>query len=1175
MAQLGCSCNKQLVSTSSRNGGGKIRAKVVLAAAATASVSAGSTLSPFSSKDHAANSRSKYTNSQIRSRTSLIGNFANKPTGISEIESRLTLAEMAFRSSFAGHGYFSSKRADKFANKPEVEFGTVQKLYPIADVNNELNGSFIVNQNLSSSGLADSIDEGIYFGNYTAISGRSMLIADEDTYIRPSSILTAGEFNYQCEMTPPVITPLDSLLVIRASAPTDNFQSLGPPKYTLRDIRLSDPNGNIIIEYENLDIVGDNEFTTYFVQPKTNNAKDYEHTPYPILGEQSDYVLNINIDSSCYIDDPFSPEYDSGWQDTCDADRLPANDFFPTPSLKISAIEINNSGSLAGLLNRQHLPFSIKIDEYGDSISRRILPATIMDSEFVSTVWPTTNSIWESSETLDGLSGTNTNASGISVINQLLSSQLGAITLLDTGEVADSGKLNMMFSHTRPKSVTQPYGGDFSFGRPSAGIGAAVVQDVPGVDDWFVVRDVKLKLKARKAPGSRDFVLDVVGYSDDHILNVTPKAAGFLQNIEGVGVAPVASGFQEVDDLAISAETISDKSEFFVRPFGNDGKDHYQLTTAPVVDSVDWKEYEVPLAIYEDNVQLGKSPDYRMASYFEKLILDIYPLPVGAQLADIRLEIEYGPSNALMMHSLGHETKLLSNGNVVFYPSAMKSVDDVINSNIDTQPLSLIEDIPHGYSSPETIKTNYSRRWRGINSDILIGAFDPLSFDASFTFSDAPHPFNLFHFDFTNIDGNKVKSSAFAGIESSIEATIGSPAADTFLDSRGYRFNDSKIFPSSPRSYRSIDWTDGSSPFSGKVSDAFTNAMVISGATSLTGPTLTTLGEFALFVRFSPIATTLDTSLTHIINNANSTNGMRISINNGVLRGSLRDSVGAMRNVSDTVPVTDYSFPLSVMLTYKDDELTLWTDNEIAGSEWLIKRNTIVVNGFSPPTQALRLNTEFLVTELGLSSPCNVVESDPDERLYETTVERFFDSYRMKFWQDGQDHTDDRYKLWDFVNDNIDDWYIGAFNHEQFAAAYDQYNKRGSKDYLVHNLISDGTPYSDITNITLPTSINTSGITYHSQIENDSLRFNIISMSDAKDRYWSALPRVSKSIPRGYKFEERGFVVESIVEHESNVQIPWPWTATLVSLSLAPRSSSAYTLVTKTLSLTTQTTGVL
>ena len=727
MSHLGCSCVKQVISNNGRRGRAKIRAFMTMAASAKASLVGSADISEHVSKNHATSVKVKGYGA-VRSLANNALNIRQNTQGTASIDSVMSFQGMALRGNIRGRSAIRNNFTDKFSNKPETEFNAVQRLYPIGDISSELDGKYMINQNLQTeTDLYQSVDEGIYTGNYTTPSGNSILISDEATYIQPSSIATNGLFNFKCEMTAPIITPLDSLLVIRASAPMSNFQSLGPPKYKLHDLILSDPDGNVIIEYEDFDIIGDNGFATYFAHPKINNTVDFNNDPYPVLGRPSDYTLNINIDSSCYIDDPFDPGYNAGYQDTCTNNVIPETSLVPTPSLKISAIEIINSGSLVGLLGRDSLPFSIKIDEYGDHISRRILPVNILDSNYVSTVWPTTPSIWESSETLyENLVGRNTSPSGISVINGLMSSRVGSITLVDTGDIADSGKLNMMFSHQVPKTVTGLTGGDFSFGKTNQGLGSASVGEVPGIDDWFTVRSVKLLLKARKAPGSRDYVLDVVGYSDDKILNVTPREGGFLQNPEGVGNVPAASGFQEVDDLAISSETISDKSEYFEKPFGNQGGDHYKLTTAPVVDSTDWKDYEIPLAIYEDNVEIGKSPDYTMASYFEKLYLDIYPLPLGAELADIRLEIDYGPSNALMMHSLGHEARMMSDGNVVIFPSSMKSVDAYLNSNIDQNPLSLISNIPHGFESPDTIKTNYSRRWRGVNSDILIGAFDPL-----------------------------------------------------------------------------------------------------------------------------------------------------------------------------------------------------------------------------------------------------------------------------------------------------------------------------------------------------------------------------------------------------------------------------------------------------------------
>ena len=61
------------------------------------------------------------------------------------------------------------------------------------------------------------------------------------------------------------------------------------------------------------------------------------------------------------------------------------------------------------------------------------------------------------------------------------------------------------------------------------------------------------------------------------------------------------------------------------------------------------------------------------------------------------------------------------------------------------------------------------------------------------------------------------------------------------------------------------------------------------------------------------------------------------------------------------------------------------------------------------------------------------------------------------------------------MNDDIKGWQIGAFNYEQFNQAYDQYTKRSGDESLIHEFSTDGSAYSDITDMQLPSSVNTSG----------------------------------------------------------------------------------------------------
>ena len=96
--------------------------------------------------------------------------------------------------------------------------------------------------------------------------------------------------------------------------------------------------------------------------------------------------------------------------------------------------------------------------------------------------------------------------------------------------------------------------GEFGFGVPISGaFKTAGKGPLPIFDNFFVVDSVSLKVTAKKAVGSRDYAIDVVGYSDDKILNITNASGGFLQNTEGTGNH--YHGFISSDVSAISAET--------------------------------------------------------------------------------------------------------------------------------------------------------------------------------------------------------------------------------------------------------------------------------------------------------------------------------------------------------------------------------------------------------------------------------------------------------------------------------------------------------------------------------------------------------------------------------------------------------------------------------------------
>ena len=151
--------------------------------------------------------------------------------------------------------------ADKFRGTFK-DYLCSQKLYPIGDIETVMSGSYFVNELIQSGNLYASVDEGVYTGDYDLQGGISNILSDDDsTFITPSAIQTEGIFRYKCEVAKP-ITAEHSSLVIRATAPIENRVSQTPPQYTLNNMRLEDPAGNLIIKYEDIVVRGDADFST-------------------------------------------------------------------------------------------------------------------------------------------------------------------------------------------------------------------------------------------------------------------------------------------------------------------------------------------------------------------------------------------------------------------------------------------------------------------------------------------------------------------------------------------------------------------------------------------------------------------------------------------------------------------------------------------------------------------------------------------------------------------------------------------------------------------------------------------------------------------------------------------------------------------------------------------------
>ena len=1137
---------------------GKFKAGLTKKIGVTATLTVDSSFEAKSNMSFGLQELSQYIDSDIRARLTASGNINIQLSSSSEL-----------------HNYYTDKFAGSITKINSIDnFQATEKLYPIKDIVTELNGNYFVDKNLGTGNLYSSINEGIFTGNYTQNFKNSIRISDEvDSYIQPSSILTDGDFKYKFEVTTPTQVAKESFLFIRASAPTNNYISHVPPRYTLSNIRLEDPSGNLIIKYKDIILRGDSnyeleniKYATYISEPEVNNLLLYtwDHN-YPLMEEGSGYTLNIDVNSTC-LDDPFNTGFNFGYEDDCSTSginlSLPENyPTAPTNNLRISTIEICNSGGV-GILRDSYLNFYSEVSPIGQRISRSIFPVQVLTNDFSSNIYPEVNSTWKSSNS----STYNTSASGANVLNGILVNDYSGdyITLNYIDGIEDSGKLNLKFSHKPPTKVIEYQNGAFSFGKNN-NFDSATLSNVAATDNFFIIDSVELKVRARKAVGSRDYVLDIVGHSDDRLLNVTPAIGGFLQNISGVGLLPPSSGFNAVDELSISSETLSDKDEFYISDLtNNDGGDHYQLATSPIVNSTSFADYTIPLKIYEDRVAIGKSKDYSMSSSFENLYIDIYPIPSGASISKIELIVYYKPSNGLMLHTLGQASKEINLRTIKIYPSSRQVNDDAINK-VDDYPISLIENIPHGYKTPTTLKTNYSRRWRGVEGSVVSGPFSPYEFDFSFYNPQLNTPFLNGYFSFNHDSDGFIVSDSIPNITPISGQYIGSYNS---IKNIGLRFNSTSAFADSTP-YTTIDWTsiDGYENHSlyGLISDSYDNAVRVSGANGyINFGNIDTASGFSIFTRFSPDINMSGVGYNLwnsgiIFSKFDSGKNLEFSLgyNNGRLTGYARASNGSIKLIQDTASYSDYQFPLSVILTYNDNlsnKLKLYTDNEKStigtwnslraqsSSFILSSGDSNLLFGYS---NGSNVGINAFITDIGIStynsSGTNIVSSSTTPNLLakQITVDNFFETLRHKFWNSSESYSADKFKLWQYIDEDTSEWNIGAFKICSFSPAYNSFTKRVGSDYIIHRLKHDGSAYNLTTDLTLPASIPTSGVSYHTQIENDFLRFNLSDIPEANPNFLSVPPRICKTLPRGYDFAERAMVVDTVIQYETLNDIVW------------------------------------
>jgi hypothetical protein len=1090
------------------------------------------------------------------------------------------------KSKISGSLNIPNIKTDKFAGPFEslkhIDFRSTEKLYPLSDVITELNGSKFIDQNYNTTNLYSKIDEGVSVGNYVDHGKISQMISDEKlSYIQPSSIYTSGDFRYKFEVTTPSYHARKSFLFIRASAPTSTYSAEIPPQYRIHNITLNDPSGNLIIKYKDITLRGDADyntdytnFTTYITEPETNNLLlNTWEANYPFMEESSGYTLNLDFSIQC-LDDPFDDGFSRGYEDTCVLPssinvNLPLN---PDNSLRISSIELSNSGEL-GIHKDKYLTFYTEVSPIGQRITRAFAPVEVISNNVDVDIYPESYSLWQSSPDSYGNFSYNTSKSGSQVLTSKLQDDApyNYITAISSSPNIDSGRLTLKFSHQSPTSVASLADGEFSPGFNRLPFNAAQLQRIKPVDTFFVVDDISLKVIAKKAVGSSDYALDIVGYSDDRVINITPKIGAFLQNKLDISYISDIYG-----NLLVSENTdyvVDINQTVLSQPVSglNAAGDHYQLSTSPLINSTSFQEYIIPLAIYQDNVEIGRPLDYSMSSYFESIYLDIYPIPSGASISTVQLVVTYKPSNGLMMHTLGQMVdKEVTRRNLTLYPTSTQNSGNYINRTPSVSGfLSDVGTVPAAYGQSDNLKSNYGRRWRGVDGNITFGPYNPNQFDFSFYNPEAETPFLNGYFTFNYDVGNNIISNPSLSESSITGVLVGSYNKITNL---GLRFNDEQLF-SGPDintfSYTTTDWTRLSSNLDplcsglvGKISDSFDNALIINGSSTnhINFGDIDFTNGFATYIRFSP---SLSANGCEQFNSgvilAKWDSGQNLDImlgyENGYLCGYARNNSGSVVKITDTIKYDQYSYPLPVLLTYNDNnssKLKLYTDNDLSNLDTSNLRaessvftrshnNSNFIVGYCENSDT---GFDMIVSEIGLSSynsgGSNITTTLYDKSLKQTTASSFFGSLRMPYYNSSQ-LANNRLRLNEYIDDSVEKWYIGAFKICQFSPDFDHLTSRIGQDFIVHNIKHSGSGYSQFTNQPLPSSVNASGLAYHTQIENDFLRFNLSDMADNDNtsRFYSTYPRICKTLPRGYKFADRAIVVDTIVQNETYNNMSW------------------------------------
>jgi hypothetical protein len=1072
--------------------------------------------------------------------THLVNLFALKPHDNFNINARLIIPSGNVRCRLSSSPELNIKYVDKFAGPLKdlskyINFECTEKLYPVSDIVINSGDSYFVNESLSTDNLYASVDEGILSQEYDS----------KLTYIQPSSIDTEGSFRYKFAVDLHTV-PRESLFLIRASAPFSNYASTIAPVYSIKNIRLEDPSGNLIVKYKDLIIRGDSDynsdyvnFGTYITEPEINNAalNDWRAN-YEVFQSGTSinpYTVNIDVDARC-LDFQFTDGYDLGYESGCalPSSIVNATNLPPTHSLRVTAIELCNKGEFFQN-KKNYLPFYTEVQNQGFRLTKHIKPDQFLTYEHANNIYPEVQSIWTHRNADEELFD-NITTSGANVLLGALNNLQDSIKL-NYSSIADSGKLHLRFAWG-PERLSRILFGDFNNDFDLT----LSRKFYSTLDDFFTIDSIDLKVVAKKAVGTRDYYLDVVGYSDDKLLNVTSQVGGFLQNVSGnLGTYPTFSGFKSIDDLGISTIPISDKDQQFITNIpNNEGGDHYVLTDTPLVSGTSFSEYTVPLKIYDDRVSLGKSKDYSMSSSFENLYLDIYPLPSGAEISRIWLSVTFKPSNGLMLHTFGRAAdKDLNRRNETLSP----------NEDISGYLGSLIENIPHAYRQDPTLKINYGNRWRGATGNVLAGPFNHAQFDLNFYNPPMYTPFLNGYFSFNYQDGSWVLPE-YSFDNNNLDCVTSGVLVGSCekISNIGLRFNSNSLFEENTN-YTTIDWASTDNYYwqelNGQISDNFENAIKVTANSGyISFNEVNTSGGFAIYTRFSPWinegfveyllyenGVVIDENNRPILIEDNrylysgiifNNSDFAVGFSGGKLFGSCLDSEGNIVSIHGDKYYNEYNYPLPLMLSYNenDNKLRLYANDLIGTSEPFIAN-------YSEGSLVFGSGMSGFITDIGISTLVG-----PSGHISESGI-NILSSGDLNKTLKQELYSNLSRKLYTYVDDK--DWKFGDFKVCMFNRSYSRVVARSDIDFISHRLVSDGSGYINKTNLTLPTNINLSGVAYHSQIENDFLRFGLSEVSSL----YAIDSRIQKTLPRGYKFEKEAICVDTVMQYESDNIVKW------------------------------------